>query len=591
MSSTAFFQVDPRLASLLSEQYRSSEQALKELVDNAWDADADHVCITLPEAMSGDEIVVEDDGVGMTDSEVKEEYLKVGRDRRLKGEFTTVKRRRVKGHKGVGKFAGLVVADEMTVTTRARNTVTTLTIPRKQLREAVAQDLERVELPLSTTESAPNAKGTTVSLRELNQRLSFPQVDRLKQLLILEYGREPDFSITVNGELVGLIHVPGEAHTESASLPAVGNIKLFFKVTDPKHPIRNSGIAIRVVGKIVGNPTVFGLNDDEEIPKGMLRRVYGEVEADGLYSDVTAGWNAIIETSKAYQELEKFVSSILKAKLRETFKREFALHKGRLKQEIDRRLSKMPEHRRAYARKLIERVITKLYEDKQERIEPVVSVLLDALERDEYWYVLKKLDEAPHSDVQVLADTLEDFGIVEVAMIGRQAQVRLKYLDHLQSLYDNPKTLEIQMHRAIEQSLWVLGADLDKLSSNQSLRSVVENCTKKRFAKKSANKRPDLVLVSGADGRHVLIEFKRPSHTIKREDQAQAESYRDDLTPTFGTKMDVVLVGKDVDKALLLHQTPGVRFLSYAGAISKARTELSWLLENLVASRTKSAQA
>jgi hypothetical protein len=129
------------------------------------------------------------------------------------------------------------------------------------------------------------------------------------------------------------------------------------------------------------------------------------------------------------------------------------------------------------------------------------------------------------------------------------------------------------------------------LSSNQSLRSVVENCTKKRFAKKSANKRPDLVLVSGADGRHVLIEFKRPSHTIKREDQAQAESYRDDLTPTFGTKMDVVLVGKDVDKALLLHQTPGVRFLSYAGAISKARTELSWLLENLVASRTKSAQA
>ena len=57
MSPTAFFQVDPRLASVLSEQYRSSEQALKELVDNAWDADADNVSITLPEVMSADQII------------------------------------------------------------------------------------------------------------------------------------------------------------------------------------------------------------------------------------------------------------------------------------------------------------------------------------------------------------------------------------------------------------------------------------------------------------------------------------------------------------------------------------------------------
>ena len=182
----------------------------------------------------------------------------------------------------------------------------------------------------------------------------------------------------------------------------------------------------------MGNPTVFGLEEDEEIPKGLLRRVYGELEADGLYSDVTAGWNAIIETSKAYQQVEEFVRPILKAKLKEVFKRDFALHKGRLQQEIDRRLSKMPEHRRAYAHKLVQRVIAKLYEDKQERIEPVVSVLLDALERDEYWYVLKALDEAPHSDVQILAETLEHFGIVEIALIGRQAHGRLKYLDHFQ---------------------------------------------------------------------------------------------------------------------------------------------------------------
>ena len=52
------FQVDSRLATLLSQEYRSTERALKELVDNAWDADADQVSIQLPKPMSGEPIAV-----------------------------------------------------------------------------------------------------------------------------------------------------------------------------------------------------------------------------------------------------------------------------------------------------------------------------------------------------------------------------------------------------------------------------------------------------------------------------------------------------------------------------------------------------
>jgi type I restriction enzyme S subunit len=48
------FQVDSRLATLLSQEYASSEKALKELVDNAWDADAEQVLVSLPRPM-GDE--------------------------------------------------------------------------------------------------------------------------------------------------------------------------------------------------------------------------------------------------------------------------------------------------------------------------------------------------------------------------------------------------------------------------------------------------------------------------------------------------------------------------------------------------------
>ena len=91
------FQVDSRLATLLSQEYRSTERALKELVDNAWDADADQVSIQLPKPLSGEPIVIRDDGTGMTEEELRRHYLTIAKDRRsARGERTTGKNRQVK---------------------------------------------------------------------------------------------------------------------------------------------------------------------------------------------------------------------------------------------------------------------------------------------------------------------------------------------------------------------------------------------------------------------------------------------------------------------------------------------------------------
>lgn len=53
MAQTARFRVDPKLAALLGEGYRSSEYALKELIDNAWDADVTELRFTLPDPRGG----------------------------------------------------------------------------------------------------------------------------------------------------------------------------------------------------------------------------------------------------------------------------------------------------------------------------------------------------------------------------------------------------------------------------------------------------------------------------------------------------------------------------------------------------------
>ena len=66
------------------QMYSTLPPVVGELVANAWDADASRVEITVPEGhiTDGSELVIVDNGCGMTDQEVREAYLVIGRDRR-----------------------------------------------------------------------------------------------------------------------------------------------------------------------------------------------------------------------------------------------------------------------------------------------------------------------------------------------------------------------------------------------------------------------------------------------------------------------------------------------------------------------------
>jgi hypothetical protein len=575
----ATFEVDPRLATLLGSTYRSTEQAIKELVDNAWDADANCVSIDLPSSMTPDPIRIEDDGVGMTEGELRQEYLRIARDRRAsKGDRTSGKHRLVKGRKGIGKFAGLMVADVMIVETRARGHRTTLSIPRSELL-STATDLERIRLPIKTEPCGPEEHGTAILLSQLHQNLTFPSTERLKQLLVFEYGREDGFLVTVNNSAVTVSDVPGEQAKEQTTLPEVGPVRGAFAITEPKHHVRQPGITIRVGGKIIGNPGFFGLDADPEIPAALLKRLYGEVEADGLSDDVTADWGAIIENSRAFQQVQQWVQSTVRKHLNATCQREMSLAKARLQQEIDRKLQRLPEHRRLYAEAAIQRIMQRLYGEPEERLRPIISVVLDALERDEYRLVLEKISAASKGDVTRFAEALSEFGLVELGAIAQQAIRRMEFLDMLEALISNEATTEASVHRALATNLWVFGPEFALMSSNQTLATVLEQYTNTKFSGARANRRPDLLLISQLGQRYTLVEFKRPSHTITRDDVNQAEKYRDDLAAQF-MPIQVQLVGHDRDRRMDQHPA-NVEILSYAGLLNRARSELTWLLSEL----------
>lgn len=584
MNNPAHFSVDPRVATILGENYSSSERALRELVDNAWDAEAHSVRITLPTPMTTDPIIVQDDGNGMKEQELRQEYLNIASPRSSrKGDRTPNLERNVKGRRGVGKFSGLILADEMEVITRAHGTQTRILISKTALM-AAGKDIEQVPLPVEVEACEKEAHGTTVVLKNLNPRLNFPQPDKLREILAYDYGKEAGIELFINGERVFRHEIQGTKFSKEYTLPDGKKATANWTISDKPVATRKAGIILRAGEKAIGKPHHWGLEHEEQLTDRLRNRVVGEIKIESETIELTAAGGDVIESDKNFEFLTQSIKEDVKASLSEVHTGEVNLAKGRWTQLMKRRLESVPEHRREIVEDRLEKLISRSYQEgeKEERITTLINLVLDALETDEYWTVCREVEAAEKSDVFIFAKALDKFGLADLAFIGQQAERRRTYLDSLDKLATDAATTEGQMHTALQHSLWIFGNEYSLMASNRQLRSIVQDFTEKSYKSADAADRPDLLLAANVEGRHLLLEFKRPSSSVGRDAESQAVKYADTLTSQLGITLDILIVGGHVDQKLQSdYSGKRTKFLAYRAVIANARAQLEWLLRQL----------
>src|SRR5205807_129121 len=105
--------VDPSIIRELSGVYKPFVKAFKELVSNAYDADADVVRVVFSDDFAS--VTVMDDGQGMTPFEFRNDFARIGGgSRRWAGDRTRKGRLRI-GSKGIGFLAMARYCDRLTV--------------------------------------------------------------------------------------------------------------------------------------------------------------------------------------------------------------------------------------------------------------------------------------------------------------------------------------------------------------------------------------------------------------------------------------------------------------------------------------------
>ena len=157
--------------------YGESVELIRELINNAYDADATEVKVTIKD----DEIIVEDDGSGM-DLDGLKQYFNIGSTlKRNSPKSPKFARDRI-GEFGIGKFASLSACSHFEVWTKKGDFQAKVIFDKEDWQRS----RNKWHIPLEIEETDPRLKdGARVTLKGISKKFDMPDVEGglLKQFL------------------------------------------------------------------------------------------------------------------------------------------------------------------------------------------------------------------------------------------------------------------------------------------------------------------------------------------------------------------------------------------------------------------------
>ena len=256
--------------------YTTLPPVLAELIANAYDADAENVSLTLKDEGNEKEIIVEDDGIGMSFKEINKKFLRIGQNRRnIDGNTTPIKNRKIIGKKGLGKLSFFGIAPEVEITTRKEGKETVFVMSWEKIKNTqqgqnYTPTIKKSEVPCSRQEKT----GTKIVLRKIQRKTSFDSM-RLAVSLSKIFILSNDFKITIKHNEENPLTVTNQMRYEDMEtecewkfpLPEysqhnynkASEIKGYLITT--KKPIKPStnmrGVILFSRNKLVNNPEYF----------------------------------------------------------------------------------------------------------------------------------------------------------------------------------------------------------------------------------------------------------------------------------------------------------------------------------------------
>ena len=528
------------------QMYQSPVAAVAELVANAWDADADRVDIMLPEALTNTaEIVVKDDGNGMTFAQCQERFLNVGYARRGNNniERSQLKGRRILGRKGIGKFAGFGIAQKVRVETvsRADGERTVFEMDISKLRSDTYVNREGTEIDLIEYEGPDSEReeyhGTSIRLRGLvlsKRRDPIPFARSMARRFLLQQ-TATDFRISVNDaplpdadELLPVqFSFPTEYRdderpanfglTEDWGIETVGGEEIRWRVrfyTDPIGDEELRGISVFAGGKLVQVPFFFNLSGGLPGQHGQ-QYISGQIQADALdeqQADLVAperqrvNWDHPVAA-----QIEQWGQARLRQLLNLWRSRRGEERERHLEARVSgfaARLGRLGRHEERTVSRAIRRV-AQIDTLSQSQFEDLGEAMLTAWEQGRLHDLIGDIAQVEELTADQLVGVLAEAQVLTALNTAEAVRTKLLTVGGLKQRIDSHE-LENAVRDYISQHPWLVSPEWETFAVETGVNSLLDRARNESgiSGDPEFRGRVDLALASGD---HLLIlEFMRP---------------------------------------------------------------------------------
>ena len=576
-SRTIDFSLQPALLSkqLGSDMYRAPA-ALNQLVANALDADSSRVDIRiyLNELEAPERVVISDDGVGISPSEIEDAFGPVGVHVRRTGS-----RRELIGFRGIGRFAVFALAVESRWQTIARTDAGTV-----EQTWVMIPDQRAIEIAEKTGDDAPTGTSIdmTLSHREDVKRL-FSSAKSVKRALFNSFAAylaryEDEVEIWVNDEPVRLgefvdERLDEEIHGEGELPDASLHHMVLGQQVEQSAP---SLLVFATKGTTVSQE-VLG---DEGIPGkkylGLVDSAYLSDltnTAKSELADFDPGFQAL--KGEASNRAKRFIGQRqgdhAKAFLEKARKQPYYPYKKPAQTPVDR-----------YRRQLYDGILLTLEEQYRIGSAPtnqqklIFALTRQLLQSEDLASVLTRVLGLQGEEVARFAALLRRTSLGSIIAVADLLVDRLRFLDELDVLlYGSPAKWvkeRSQLHKIIEGHTWVFGEQFHLMGSDRKISKLLSDVVSALGPEDSEDlidvdpqlrDIPDLYLErsqwnEGAKfHQHLVVELKRPSVKVGISHVSQLHRYAAKIveSPVWGQRANshrftFVLVSADISSAV-----------------------------------------
>ena len=544
--------------------------AFSELVANAWDAGAKTINIKIPYER-GEDIILEDDGSGMTDDEFRNRWMIIAYNRvEHQGNYVQYEdlttKRLAYGRNGIGRHALICFDDEYIVETWKKGVCN---------RYHISVDGGQSAFSIVNHNQYHKEGHGTKLIVKANKKL--PQTKEVIQTLGYRFLFDPEFTIRVNNKEVEYKQLISPVKTDIVSTK-YGDIGIeIYNIPDGEKTTALNGVAFWAGKRLIGNPS-WNIDDYrvEDARRRFALKHLIIIKVDFLIDDVRYDWSGFQKTNKV-KECNKIIKQYIS-------KYRIDYYKGKTSEVRSDVIRKNLEDIRALSasardelRDFFDIYLAQKPEIDATELNVIIQALINVLNSRNGIPLLSKLSKMSNSEIESLDSILDEWSVFDIKCVLDEIDSRLKIIDAIQKLSSDNSTDELHvLHPLISQARWLFGVEFDNnyYTFNRRLSTVMQELLQyTRKDKTTINwlKRPDLVIAADYsiaatcmedfDDNNIakitkilIIELKKGKFTIGRNEMNQAEEYVDSLYKgnklNAKPKIKAFVVGDSIDSSI-----------------------------------------